>query len=230
MAQALISCIIPVYNGARYLREAIDSILGQSYRPLQVIVADDGSTDNTPDIAAEYGDRITYIQQPNQGYAAAKNLGLSVAKGDLIAFLDADDVWHSEKLKRQIPIMQDRPTIDLCFTYYENFWMPELADEQRRYQGNSMSQPQTAWSISTLVIRRTAFDRFGNFHDGTRGIENTTWFLRAAGQGAVVEILPEILMYRRFNAESFTRDRTRLVNNFFPILKEWKDQRNRRKS
>ena len=228
MADPLISCIIPVYDGERYLREAVDSILGQTYRPLQVILADDGSTDKTPDIAAAYGDQVTYIQQPNQGYAAAKNLGLSVAQGDFIAFLDADDVWHSEKLMRQISVMKARPALDLCFTTYDNFWMPELADEQHRYQGNPMSQAQSAWSISTLVARRTAFDRFGNFHDGVRWIENMTWFLRASGQGAVIEVLPEILMYRRFNAESFTRDRTRLVNNFFPILKEWRDQQRKK--
>ena len=229
MANPLISCIIPVYNGERYLREAIDSILGQSYRPFQVIVADDGSTDGTPAIAAAYGNRLMYLQQPNRGYAAAKNLGHSAAHGDFIAFLDADDVWHLEKLARQILAMEARPAMDLCFTRYENFWMPELADEQRRYQGNPMSHAQSAWSISTLVARSAAFERFGNFHDGVRWIENMTWFLRASGQGAVIEVLSEILMYRRFNAESFTRDRTRLVSNFFPILKEWKDQRYRRK-
>jgi glycosyltransferase involved in cell wall biosynthesis len=231
MVDPLISCIIPVYNGERYLREAVDSILGQTYRPLQVILADDGSTDKTPDIAAAYGDRVTYIQQTNQGYAAAKNLGLSVAQGDFIAFLDADDVWNPEKLRRQISVMKARPAMDLCFTHYENFWMPELADEQHRYQGNAMAQTQSAWSISTLVARRAAFDRFGNFHDGIRWIENMTWFLRACGQGAVIEVLPEILMYRRFNPESFTRDRARLINNFFPILKEWRDhQRKQGKS
>jgi hypothetical protein len=91
-----------------------------------------------------------------------------------------------------------------------------------------MSEVQTAWSISTLVVRSTAFERFGKFHDGSRWIENMTWFLRASGQGAVIEVLPEILMYRRFNPESFTRNRERLVSNFFPILKEWRDHQRKK--
>ena len=230
MEESLISCIVPVYNGERYLREAVNSILAQTYRPLKVIVADDGSTDGTPTVAAAYGDRITYLRQTNLGYAAAKNLGLSVAEGNFIAFLDADDVWHTEKLERQMARMQAQPPIDLCFTRYENFWMPELAKEQRRYEKHPLSQPQSAWSISTLLARRAVFEQFGNFDDGVRPLENMTWFLRASAGGAVIEILSDILMYRRFNPESFTRDRTRLVNNFFPILKEWRDYQRRRGS
>jgi len=228
MKESLITCIVPVYNGARYLSEALESILAQTYRPLKVIVADDGSTDGTPDVAAAYGERITYVQQPNRGYAAAKNLGLSSAQGDFIAFLDADDVWHPEKLTRQIAAMQERPEIDLCFTRYENFWMPELAEEQRRYQGYPLSQTQSAWSISTLLVRRAVFERLGNFYDGPRALENMTWFLRASVRGAVIEVLSDVLMYRRFNVESFTRDRERLFDNFLPILKEWRDYQRRR--
>ena len=225
MKDPLITCIVPVYNGVRYLGEALDSILGQTYRPLQVIVADDGSTDGTADVAAAYGERITYLHQPNRGYAAAKNLGLSFAQGDFIAFLDADDVWRPEKLTRQMAAMEERPAIDLCFNRYENFWMPELAEEEERYRGHSLSQPQSSWSISTLLARRIVFKKFGDFHDGTRWLENMTWFLRVARQGGHIEVLSDVLSCRRFNVESFTRDRDKLVNNLFPILKEWRDCR-----
>ena len=225
----LVSCIIPVYNGERYVGEALESILAQTYRPLQVIVADDGSTDGTAAVSARYGERVTYVYQPNLGYAAAKNLGLTAAKGDFVAFLDADDLWHREKLSRQIARFGEQSEIDLCFTRYENFWMPELAEEKIRYHEHPLSEPQSAWSISTLLARRALFDRFGNFHDGVRALENMTWFLRASEAGAVIEILPDVLSYRRFNPESFTRDRTRLLNNFFPILREWRDYQRRRR-
>jgi glycosyltransferase involved in cell wall biosynthesis len=229
MEGSLISVIVPVYNGERYLREALDSILAQTYRPLKIIVADDGSTDGTPEVAAAYGERITYLRQSNQGYAAAKNLGLSAAEGDFIAFLDDDDVWHPEKLMRQMARLRERPEIGLCFTHFKNFWMPELAAEERRYQGHSHSQPQSAWSISTLLARRAVFEKFGDFHDGSRGLENMTWFLRAAGQGVVIEILPDVLSYRRFHVESFTRrDPAEVFDNFLPILKEWRDYQRRR--
>jgi glycosyltransferase involved in cell wall biosynthesis len=91
MEESLISCIIPVYNGERYLRESLDSLSAQTYRPLEIIVADDGSTDGTAEVAKSYGRRITYVRQTNRGYWAAKNLGLSAAHGDFIAFLDVDD-------------------------------------------------------------------------------------------------------------------------------------------
>ena len=231
MEGSLISCIIPVYNGERYLQEALDSILAQTYRPLKVIVADDGSTDGTAEVAVAYGERLTYLWQSNQGYAAAKNLGLRAAEGDFIAFLDADDLWHPEKLAKQMARLRERPEIDLCFTRYKNFWMPELAEEERRYQGHAHSQPQSSWSISTLLVRRAAFERFGVFHDGTRGLENMTWFLRSAGRGAVIEVLTDILMYRRFNTESFTRrGPAEVYGNLLPILKEWRDYQRQRET
>jgi glycosyltransferase involved in cell wall biosynthesis len=225
----LISCIVPVFNGERYIGEALHSILAQTYRPLEIIVADDGSTDGTARVARSFGNRVKYVHQANLGYPEAKNLGLSEARGEFIAFLDADDLWHPSKLERQMARFAEPAPIDLCFTRYQNFWMPELAEEERLNQGQPLCQPQSAWSISTLLARRTVFDRFGDFHDGTRGIENMTWFLRAAGQGAVIEVLSDILMNRRFNVGSFTRrGKAVLVNNFLPILKEWKDYRKRK--
>jgi len=100
MKESLISCIVPVFNGERYLPEALQSILSQSYRPLEIIVADDGATDRTAEIAAAFKARVRYMKQDNAGSAAARNLGIHAASGDLLAFLDADDLWHAEKLER----------------------------------------------------------------------------------------------------------------------------------
>jgi glycosyltransferase involved in cell wall biosynthesis len=231
MEKPLISCIVPVYNGERYLSEALESISAQTYQPLEIIVADDGSTDATAEVAKSYGRRITYVHQTNRGYWAAKNLGLSAAHGHFIAFIDVDDLWHPEKLARQTDRLREHPAIDLCFTRFENFWMPELAEEERYYQGKFLSQPQSAWSISTLLARNEVFKRFGDFHDGARGLENMTWFLRASAQGAVIEVMPDILMRRRFNVESFTRrDRKEVFDNFLPILKEWRDYQRRKET
>src|SRR5262249_17267514 len=131
MEQSLVSCIVPVFNGERYLGETLDSILAQTYRPREIIVVDDGSTDGTAAVVAAYGKRVTSVWQANAGEMAARNRGLTRARGEFIAFLDADDLWHPEKLARQIARFQERPEIDLSFTRFQNFWVSELATEER---------------------------------------------------------------------------------------------------
>lgn len=225
----LISCIVPVFNGERYMGETLDSILAQTYRQLEIIVVDDGSTDGTAEVAASYGERISYLRQANRGAAAARNTGLSVAQGDLIAFVEQDDLWHSEKLVRQMARLRERPEIDLCFTSFQNFWMPELAEEERRHQGHPLSQPSSAYHISALLVHRSVFEKFGNFNEDFPSA-NMIWFLHAAEQGAVIDVLPDVLVRLRIHLDSFTRrGRSEYLDNvFFPILRAWRDYQRRR--
>ena len=125
-----VSCIIPVFNGERYLREALDSILAQTHRPFDIIVVDDGSTDGTPAVVAGYGVQVRYVRQPNTGPAAARNLGVRSGGGEFIAFLDADDLWHPEKLARQMTRFREQPDLDLCITHVEHFSDLEPSTEE----------------------------------------------------------------------------------------------------
>lgn len=228
MARSLISCIVPVFNGERYLGETLDSILAQTYLSLEIIVVDDGSTDGTAEVVAGYGNRVNYVWQANAGETAARNLGLNTAQGEFIAFLDADDLWHPEKLARQIARFQERPEIDLSFTRFQNFWTPELATEEKRYQAQPLSQPVSAYSICTLLARHAAFEKFGNFPDNDPlRPQNMIWFLHAAERGAVIEILPDVLMYRRLHSANLSRKNA--LEDFFPILKAWRDYQRRRR-
>ena len=102
MTAPVVSCIIPVLDGERYLGAALESVLTQTYGAVEVIVADDGSTDGTRAVASAFGSRVRYLHQANAGHAAARNLGLAAAGGAFVAFLDADDLWHADKLARQI--------------------------------------------------------------------------------------------------------------------------------
>jgi len=107
--------------------------------------------------------------------------------------------------------------------------VPELAEEELQNQGKMISQPQSAWSISTLLARRAAFERFGKFSTAGKWppeSENTIWFLYAAEQGAVIEVMPDILMSRRFHPANQSRKQS--LETFFPILKEWRDYQRRR--
>src|SRR5213078_156464 len=108
--QPLVSVIIPVYNGARYLRAALESVFAQTYRPIEVIVVDDGSGDDSGVIAQSFPD-VHFIHQENQGVAAARNHGFDAARGEFIAFLDQDDLWTPEKLKVQVNYLLNHPDV-----------------------------------------------------------------------------------------------------------------------
>jgi glycosyltransferase involved in cell wall biosynthesis len=109
-----VSIIIPAYNGDRYIGEAIDSILAQTYNDYEIIVVDDGSTDNTAQVVQQYGKQIQYLSQTNQGVAASRNLGLTAAKGEYIAFLDQDDLFLPQKLLSQVTLLEENPSLGIA--------------------------------------------------------------------------------------------------------------------
>ena len=185
----LISCIVPVYNGERYLKEALESILAQTYQPVEIIVVDDGSTDGTPEVMASYGNQVHYVQQANAGPATARNLGVETAQGELIAFLDADDVWHPEKLARQAKRFAARPELDLCVTHIQNFWDSERQEEAEQFRDHRLAQPLPGYVTQTLLTRRSVFKSMGQFNPALRHADAKEWFLRVAEQGAVIEQL-----------------------------------------
>ena len=116
-----ISVLIPTYNYARYLPQAIDSVLAQTYAPLEVLVVDDGSTDDTPQVLAAYGNRIRAIRQDNQGVAAARNTGVAAARGEYVALLDSDDLWLPRKLELQIARFESDPSLGFVHCGAETF-------------------------------------------------------------------------------------------------------------
>ena len=204
MANPLISCIIPVFNGERYLGEALDSILAQTYRPIEIIVIDDGSTDGTGELVAQYGDRIRYFRQNNEGAPTARNAGLSAARGAFVAFLDSDDLWHPEKLERQMARFEARPELDLCVTHLQRFWIPQLETERKRFQDHRLAEVLPGYITQTLLARRNAFDSVGNFNASRRVGDPMDWFLRAAEQRVVMELLPDLLVYQRMHESNLS--------------------------
>jgi len=205
LERPLISCIVPVFNGERYLAEALESVLAQTYRPLEIIVADDGSTDGTRGVAASYSDSVTYQCQPTAGPPATRNLGLRTARGEFVAFLDADDLWHPEKLARQMARFEARPEIGACVTHVRHFWIPDLTEEERRFRGHRRAEALPGYYTSTLLARRSVFDTVGEFNPALWHSDATEWFLRAAELGAVVELLPEVLTYHRLHHTNLSR-------------------------
>jgi glycosyltransferase involved in cell wall biosynthesis len=218
--RSLVSCIVPVFNGERYVCEALASILAQTYRPLEIIVVDDGSTDDTPATVARFADRVVYVRQAHAGPAAARNRGLAASKGEFVAFLDADDLWHSEKLTRQMARFAAQPGLELCITHVRKFWIPELEHEKERLLAHPSTQEQPGYVCQCLVARRSVFDKIGTFDVSLSIGEDTDWFLRAADQGLTIEVLPHLLVYRRMHQDNLsyrvhdpagTEDRFRIV-------------------
>jgi len=222
---ALVSCILPVFNGERYLREALESILAQTYRPLDIIVADDGSTDGTAAIIASYDNRVRYFWQSHAGAAAARNLGLRNAAGDLLAFLDSDDLWHPEKLARQMARFEARPKLCLCVTHIQNFWIPELQEEKARFHNHRLTRPVPGYVTQTLLARRSVFQTVGQFNTTLQHGDAADWFLRAAEQGAAMELLPDVLVYRRFHRNNYSRQVSASLDDHLRIVKASLDRR-----
>ena len=196
MADHLVSVIIPVYNGERFLRAAIESVLAQDYQSVEIIVVDDGSTDGTAAIARSFPD-VRYLYQSNEGPAAARNTGVAAAKGELLAFMDADDLWPPRKLSEQAGYLLDHPEIGYTIALVQNFVQEGL--ERPRWLPKAAMEAGAIYGTGTLVVRAEVFRRIGPFNPAFRVAEDTDWFIRAEDAGVGKAVLPEVLLYRRIH-------------------------------
>jgi glycosyltransferase involved in cell wall biosynthesis len=204
-----ISVIIPVYNCADFLAEAIESVLAQSYPASEIIVVDDGSTDDSISVAARFP-QVRVLSQPNAGPGAARNLGIRNARGSYLAFLDADDLWAPDKLQRQMSAMEaDDP--DIVFGQVEIF----------HQSGDPGTAPQIYEGVivGAMLVKRESFDRVGGFPEATRIGEFIDWYARAQECGLRSVSLPDIVMRRRLHSHNLTKEQdTRTA--YFDVLRE----------
>src|SRR6185369_12630341 len=156
----LVSVIIPVYNGARYLRAALESVFAQTYREFEVIVVDDGSVDESGVIAQSFPE-VRYIQQTNQGVAAARNHAIEVARGEFFAFLDQDDLWTPDKLKVQIEYLLSHRDVGYTLTQQKYFLEPG-GTLPAWFRKELFDSVHAGWVLGTLVVRRTTFEQVGS--------------------------------------------------------------------
>ncbi|MCX6033071.1 MAG: glycosyltransferase family A protein [Chloroflexi bacterium] len=223
-SQAPITVIIPVHNGERYLGEAIQSVLAQTLPPTGILIVDDGSTDDSAQIARAFGPPVRCLRQPNRGPAAARNLGVSQATGDLLAFLDADDLWTTDKLARQMQMLQADPACEAVLGRVGNFISPELDDAERRLLSKSATQTGS-FHIGALLIRRTAFLRVGWFDTRWRQGEFIEWWARAARLNLSFTVLPELVLRRRLHTGNLMRRDVQGRADYLRLLRELLAQR-----
>lgn len=199
MPGPLISVIIPAYNNGHYLREAIDSVLTQDYPDVELIVIDDGSTDDTADVLATYAGRLASRFQRNAGMASARNAGYRLSSGSFIAFLDSDDYYTPGRLSLQMAAFEQDPALDCVQGHLEQFVSPELPPEFAQGIRGDTAAVLAAPMASTTLIRRAAFERVGPWDERLNvGIE-MDWYARLRESGMSYRMLEQVLLRRRIH-------------------------------
>ena len=217
--ESLVSVVIPVFNGERFLCEAVQSVLDQKYAPLEIIVVDDGSTDSTETVAKSLPETVRYLHQTNQGPAAARNRGIEHAQGDLIAFADADDLWPAAKLELQLPYLIKNSSVEIVMGRIQQVLST---------QAEEFGEPAFSVNLGSAVIRKSVFDRVGLFDETMRYSEDVDWFMRAREAGAAIMTIDAVTLFYRQHEENMTRGKSTSELNVLKALKRSLDRRRER--
>ena len=218
-----VSAIIPVYNGEVFLKEAFESIRQQDYQPLEIIIVDDGSTDKTKKIAATFGKEVRYIYQPNSGLPATRNKGVKMARGDMVTFLDVDDLWSKDKLRLQVGLLKDSHSADMVLGYTQIMMLSGIIDGINVFK--EWGTPVLAMSLGGGIFRRSVFDKIGFFDEKQRYCDDWDWFMRARELGIKMVVHKEVVqLYRRHN-QNMTNQQSLGNNYFIRMLKKSLDRR-----
>jgi len=219
----LVSTVIPVYNRERYLAEAIESMLAQTYRPLEIVVVDDGSTDGSADVARRYAPTVRYEFQPHGGIASARNRTLALAKGRYLAFLDSDDLWEQGQLSVQMEVLRSRPEVDAVFGHVTEFISREVDQETARTI-HCRVEPMPSMGPGA-IIRADAFERVGPFRSHGQVGEFIDWHLRASELGLHSVMLPQVVLRRRLHDSNQSSEQRSSRLDYVRILKASLDRR-----
>jgi len=222
----LVSVVIPTHNGQRYIGATLDSVLAQRHRPLEILVVDDGSTDATAQIVRGYASEVRLIEQDQRGHPAARNTGIRAAAGELLGFLDHDDLWSPDKLERQMACLERDPALDLVFGHIQNFLTPEMPPEERRRLAVPL-HPIPGLLQGAMLARRRSFDRVGLFDEDRSVGDFLDWYGRAMLAGMNIEMLPETMLYRRIHANNFQRANKHRRREYLRAVKDLLDRRRR---
>jgi glycosyltransferase involved in cell wall biosynthesis len=200
-ARGLISVMIPVYNGEAYLGEAIESVLAQSYRPIEIIVVDDGLEDGSGEVARRYGDAVRYERQPRGGNGAARNRAVALAGGDLFTFLDADDRLAPVALRRLAGVLDADSSLQAVYGHVREFVSPDI-------DGDALARlrppiDRIAGCLPTnMLMRRDAFFQVGVFATNLRVGVTVDWSARADELGMKTTLLDDVLFERRLHGNN----------------------------
>ncbi len=222
MNGAVVSVILPVFNGEKFLSEAVQSVLNQNYQRLEIIIIDDGSTDSTKKVALGFGNKIKYYYQENGGPAKARNYGLSIATGDFIAFIDADDVWVKDKLSLQLALFEKNREVGIVIglTFRTEFLQNDELD-------NRVLNPKGTFHLllGSTLIKKSVFNKIGLLDEDLFIGDDTDWFNRAKENRVSIAVHYDIVQFYRIHKDNITNDKRRSNHYVFRVLKKAIDRK-----
>lgn len=210
------SVVVPAYNAARFLAECLESVLSQSTPPAEVVCVDDGSVDDTSEVASRYP-AVKLIRQENRGCSAARNAALRVVTSPVVAFCDADDLWLPNKMSRQLTAMREGDAASYCAT--EEF-VSGLSTMLGARPASTYCLPLT----SCVVVRRTVFDHIGFFDESLRDTEFIDWWSRLQSKGVSIAVCDDVLVRRRIHATNKSRNSYRSPEEFLALVRRHRER------
>lgn len=217
-ALPLVSVVIPAYNAEAFLAAALESALSQEGANLDVIVVDDGSTDGTAAVLGRFGEQVRVFRQDNAGSGAARNRGAARARGDYLAFLDADDLWAPGKLSRQLAALAREPTLDMVWGGVREF---RDGDDPAASDLPVLAAPHPG----AALLRREAFERTGGFSETFRQTEVVEWATRILQAGLRQAGMDDVVMYRRLHGANKGQGNAPARSEYLAVLKRHLDRR-----
>jgi glycosyltransferase involved in cell wall biosynthesis len=202
-SKPLVSAVIPAYQAAAYVRDAVESVLQQTYRPLECIVVDDGSTDATPQVADDFGDEVRLVRQENRGVSAARNRGVREARGEFLAFLDADDCWLPARIEQQMEVFERRPKLEavVCATQVVDAGLKPHGtirqDPAIRVEDLLLCRASVVSASSNLLVRRGALEAIGGWDEALSTSADWAMTFRLLQRGRLATIAEPLVQYRR---------------------------------
>jgi glycosyltransferase involved in cell wall biosynthesis len=219
VSRQLVSVVVASYNGERFLAETLESVFAQDYDPFEVVFVDDGSSDGTAEIARSFP--LRYVYQENRGLPAARNAGVALATGELVAFVDDDDLWPRTKLSVQANYLANHE--DVGCVLGRNEWIVEDGVEPPRLERDPIFHELGGIQLVTMMIRRRTFDEIGGFDASYRYAEDRDLFVRLREHGIEIAVLPDLVLSKRLHGSNMTMNRP----ESHPLLRSLKEKLDR---
>lgn len=213
----LISIVIPAYNSAKLIEDTLDSVMAQDYRPIEIIIVDDGSKDDTAAVVEGYSGPIRLISQKNAGPGIARNTGIKECRGEFVAFIDADDLWHPNKLSQQYAVFTQNPQFGAVFCHYSGGDPAGFHFDTERANELELDESKSGWvycqlilevivQTSTLMVRKSILDRFDPVFATDRRIgEDYDFWFRLSRETQMAKLKEPLSFYRRHSGSITAR-------------------------